>query len=84
MYKLSKFCFKSIRIAVVACALACSVSAAAVDLPVKTIAGKEYFYYVAKQGDTALKVSGALGISSSQLLKYNPWAEDGLRINQTL
>lgn len=84
MYKLSKFCFKSIRIAVVACTLACSVSAAAVDLPVKTIAGKEYFYYVAKQGDTALKVSGALGISSSQLLKYNPWAEDGLRINQTL
>ena len=64
--------------------LTCFSNAQAVDLPVKEIAGKEYFVYTAKSGDTSLKVAGALGISSADLLKYNPWAEDGLRKGQTL
>ncbi len=62
--------------------LPCMVSA--VDLPVRTIGTQECFYYITKKGDTSFSVAKSLGITYSQLIKYNQWAADGITVGKVL
>ena len=66
--------------------LAASVSATADvrDLPVKEINGRRYYYYQVKPKDTFFSLTRALGVSRSEIEKYNPTAVDGLKAYATL
>ena len=65
-------------------ALAMFAGAWALDLPVKSINGKEYYYYAVKRGDSLLAVANSLGVTRDDIIKYNPAAADGLRQGTTL
>lgn len=58
--------------------------ASAMDLPVKMVNGKAYYYYVVKKGDTIYSLQKRLGITHKQLVESNPGAADGLRTDATL
>lgn len=65
------------------CCLSASF-AVALDLPVKMVNGKPYYYYVVKKGDTIYSLQKRLGITHKQLVESNPGAADGLRTDDTL
>ncbi len=65
-------------------ALAASLTVAAIDLPIKTINGTPYYYYVVKKGDTIYSLIKKLGITRAQLVEANPGAADILRQGDTL
>lgn len=73
--------FRSLLISM-ACLAA--VSAAAMDLPVKSVNGKPYYYYVVKKGDTVYSLTSRLGITRKQLVESNPSAADILKTGDTL
>lgn len=58
--------------------------AGAMDLPVKTINGKQYYYYTVKKGDTIYSLTNTLGITRSQLVQSNPSAADILKAGDVL
>lgn len=68
----------------VALALTLSGTATALDLPVKTINGKDYYYYAVKRGDTVLSIARAIGVTRDDIVRYNPSAGDLLRQGSTL
>ena len=61
-----------------------AVFASAMDLPVKMVNGKAYYYYVVKKGDTVYSLQKRLGITHKQLVESNPGAADGLRTDDIL
>lgn len=68
-----------------ACLLvAASATASAIDLPVKSVNGRRYYYYEVRQGDTVYSLAGRLGISRDDIIRYNPGAADGLRAGTSL
>lgn len=69
---------------VMALAAAFMPDAAALDLPVKDINGKSYYYYAVRRGDTLLSIATRLGITRDDLVRYNRSAADGLRQGTTL
>lgn len=54
------------------------------DLPVTNINGQSCYYYKVKNGDTVYGLVDKLGVSREDLIKYNRWAEDGVRAGRTL
>lgn len=56
----------------------------ALDLPVKKINGKDYYYYAVKRGDTVLSIARRLGVTRDDIVNYNPSAADVLRQGATL
>ncbi len=78
-----KMFFRARRLAM-AVAVAAATFSFAAELPVKKVNGHECFYYVAKKGDTSMSVAKNLGISYSELLKFNRAAADGIKAGQTL
>lgn len=58
--------------------------ASVIDLPVKKINGKEYYFHKVGKGETVYGLSQALGITQEQLVKYNPAVADGLKKGQKL
>ncbi len=91
MYKVnSNSIIKSIRISwrmVASLAIAFMMSAASVsalDLPVRTIKGTKYYCYKVENGETVYSITHKLGITHSQIVKYNPAVEDGLKAGQIL
>ncbi len=60
------------------------LSANALDLPTKTINGKDYYYYKVESKESIYSVSHKLGISKEEIIKYNPSVADGLRKHITL
>lgn len=55
------------------------LSADAIDLPTKKINNKEYYYYQTENKQTIYSISRKLGISTDDIIKYNPSVADGLR-----
>lgn len=49
------------------------------DLPVKTVNGRQYFYYTVKKGDTLYSLATSLGVTRKQIVEYNPAAADMLK-----
>lgn len=71
--------------------MACMVFASAITaqaqintLPVKTVNGQQYHYYVVQPKETIYSLSRLLGIDRKEIERYNPSVADGLRAGQTL
>lgn len=60
------------------------MSAYAIELPVTNVGGTECYYYNVKSKETIFSICRQLGITRSELVKYNPAVSDGLRAGQTL
>ncbi len=56
----------------------------ALDLPVKRINGKDYYYYAVQRKESLLDIAGKLGVTRQQILEYNPAASDGVRTGMNL
>lgn len=54
------------------------------DLPVKTVNGRQYYYYDIKPKDTEYSLCRKYGITREDILKYNPSQRDGLKAYATL
>lgn len=54
------------------------------DLPVKSIKGRDYYYYEVKPKDTEYSLSRRYGITREDILKFNPSQSDGLKAYATL
>lgn len=59
-------------------------SAANLDLPVKTVGGKTYYYYRVRPSETLFSLSRKLGVTQEDIVKFNPAVADGLKANTTL
>ncbi len=73
-----------IRLFVLALFALASQAMYALDLPVKTINGKQYYYYTVKKGDTVYSLITRFGITRSDLVESNPAAADVLKTGDTL
>lgn len=61
-------------------AIAVAVPAAsALDLPVKRINGKDYYYYMVQRNESLLSIADKLGVTRDDILRNNPGASDGVR-----
>lgn len=67
------------NIAIAGALAVASLAAQALDLPVKSINGRRYYYYEVHHGDNVLALAKSLGISRDQIIRFNPGAADGLR-----
>ncbi|MDE6352626.1 MAG: LysM peptidoglycan-binding domain-containing protein [Muribaculaceae bacterium] len=56
----------------------------ALDLPVKHINGRAFYYYRVDKKDRAFSLAERLGIKVSDIGKYNPQAKDGLQSGMML
>ncbi|MCM1032953.1 MAG: LysM peptidoglycan-binding domain-containing protein [Odoribacter sp.] len=72
------------QITVALASVGLAISASALDLPVKTINGEEYYYYAVKRGDTVLSIARELGVTRDDIVTYNRSAADGLRQGSTI
>lgn len=67
--------------------LALAISAAssmALDLPIKKVKGKEYYYYKVEKGETVYSLCRRFGMTHDEMEKYNPWITDGLKTGKTM
>ncbi len=60
------------------------IASLAMDLPVKEVNGKPYYYYIVKKGDTVYSLLSRFGITRSQLIASNPSAAGILKTGETL
>ena len=74
--------FKYLTVA--ALALCPLFAVAALDLPVKTVNGRQFYYYEVKKGDTLYGIASRLNISRKDIVESNPQAGDLIRIGQIL
>ncbi len=51
----------------------------ALDLPVKRINGKDYYFYSVQRNESLLSIADKLGITRDDILRNNPGAADGVR-----
>lgn len=56
----------------------------ALDLPVKTVKGKQYFVYTVSTQETVYGISKRLGISREEIVRHNPAAEGGVKKDMLL
>lgn len=54
------------------------------SLPIKTINGKSYHYYVVQPKETIYSLSHKLGIDKQTIERHNPSVKDGVRVHETL
>lgn len=59
--------------------LAASLSAFAIDLPVTTVNGKDYYYYDVQPNETLFSLSQRLGMTREEIISYNPGVDAGLK-----
>lgn len=55
-----------------------AIDCQALDLPVKRIRGKAYYYYTVTKKDRPYDLPDKLGVKRSDITRYNPHAADGL------
>lgn len=60
------------------------LSASVLELPVKNINGKDYYYYKVQSKETIYSITHKLKIDKEEIFKYNPSVADGLRSHETL
>jgi LysM repeat protein len=77
-------CLKKIGLFVVLAMASLSIAAAITDLPVKTVNGRQYHYYVVQPQETVYSLCRRFGITRDELVATNPSVADGLKANQTL
>lgn len=65
-------------------AMCCIMQAGALNLPVKHINGKAFYYYTVDKKDRPYTLSEKIGVKRSDIVKYNPHAADGLQAGMLL
>lgn len=60
------------------------LSASVLELPIKNINGKDYYYYKVQSKETIYSITHKLKIDKEEIFKYNPSVADGLRAHETL
>lgn len=60
------------------------LSASVLELPIKKINGKDYYFYKVQSNETIYSITHKLKISKEEIFKYNPSVADGLRTHETL
>ena len=60
------------------------LSASVLELPIKSINGKDYYYYKVQSKETIYSITHKLKIDKEEIFKYNPSVTDGLRAHETL
>ena len=73
--------YRYIALAVAICPL---LASAALDLPVKTVNGRQYYYYVVKKGDTLYSLATRFDVTRNDIISNNPGAADMVKPGQTL
>lgn len=62
------------------CAIAMALSSGyALNLPVKRVNGKQYYYHTVKKGESIYGLSKSLGLTRDEIIRYNPSAADGIK-----
>ncbi len=59
-------------------------STIALDLPIKRINGKDYYYYQVKRNESLLSIAEDLGVTREDILRNNPGASDGVRVGMKI
>lgn len=59
-------------------------AAPTLDLPTKTVNGREYYYYEVQPKESIYSLGHKLGIERSEIVRHNPAVIDGLRAHQIL
>lgn len=72
------------KILVGSIALASVFTATALNLPVKHINGKAFYYYTVDKKDRPYSLAEKIGVKRSDIVKYNPHAADGLQAGMLL
>ncbi len=84
-HKSLRFLYRSVAtLVVISASFSTGINLSGADLPTKTINGKEYFYREVKSKETIYGITKELGITKSDIIKYNPSVADGLRAGMTL
>lgn len=73
-----------IRYILAAVALCIAFCTEALDLPVKTINGRQYYYYKVKGNESVYGIARKLGISTRDVIKHNPSVADRIKKNTKL
>ncbi len=60
------------------------ISASALVLPVKTVGGRQFYYYNVGKSESLYGISHKLGIPIQDIIRHNPAATDGLRSGTVL
>lgn len=63
---------------------ALALGAAVKDLPVKSVNGHLYHYYVTPDKETVYSICHKLGVSKDELIRHNPAVADGLKVGMVL
>lgn len=71
-------------IATIAVLAASSMLMSAIELPVTSLNGRQYYYYDVKQDDTLFTLSKKLGISREKIIENNPGVADGISADTRL
>lgn len=72
--------------AILSATLICGMinSALALDLPIKEVNGKNFYYYKVQKGETIYSLTHRFGITYDDMLKSNSWISEGLKYGKTL
>lgn len=65
-------------------AILSTVSVSAMELPVKTMRGQQYFYYEVKHGDTMYSLIQKFGLTRKEIVDNNPSAADFIKAGEVL
>jgi len=57
---------------IITAGLLLTAGVSALDLPVKRVKGKEYYYYKVKKGESLYGISKHLGLPLDSIVKSNP------------
>lgn len=77
----------NIRISAIIASLCCTMFMAAAEisnLPKKLINGKEFYVYKVARAEGLYAISNKFEISQEEIIKYNPSAKNGLKLDQIL
>lgn len=73
-----KYTFTRSRLMAVMAALALASSVWALNLPVKSVRGVDYFYHEVRKGESLYGISKHIGVPADDIVKYNPAASAGV------
>ena len=74
--------FRIRTLAALALMIAGFVQALALDLPVRTVGGRQYYVYKVHRHDNVYGVANLLGLTRDDIINNNPAAAQGLKEGQ--
>jgi len=75
---------KVLRNFAIGVALASALATVALDLPKRTVNGKEYYFYEVPAKETIYSITRKFGVTRDEIVRYNPQVVDGLRAGDVL